>query len=52
LQAKLRGRGRPKAEQTKERISIRLSPEVLDAFRKTGSGWQTRVDSALRDWLR
>jgi uncharacterized protein (DUF4415 family) len=49
LQAKLRGR--PKATVTKERITIRLSPEVVGAFRATGQGWQTRVDAALRDWL-
>jgi len=49
LQGKLRGR--PKAAVTKERITIRLSPDVLGAFRATGQGWQTRVDAALRDWL-
>ncbi len=43
--------GRPKAEITKERITIRLSPDVLERFRSTGTGWQTRVDAALRDWL-
>ena len=52
LQTKLRGPGRPKAEVTKERITIRLSPDVLSAFRASGSGWQTRMDAALRDWLR
>ncbi len=50
LQGKLRGR--PKAAVTKERITIRLSPDVLGAFRSTGQGWQTRVDAALRDWLK
>jgi len=50
LQAKLRGR--PKALITKERITIRLSPDVLGAFRATGQGWQTRMDQALRDWLK
>ncbi len=45
-------RGRPKAVQTKEHISIRLSPEVVEKFRSSGSGWQTRVDAALKDWLR
>lgn len=50
LQGKLRGR--PKAAITKERITIRLSPDVLGAFRATGQGWQTRVDTALRDWLK
>lgn len=50
LQAKLRGR--PKAAVTKERITIRLSPEVVQTFRATGEGWQTRVDAALKDWLK
>ena len=50
LQAKLRGR--PKAAFTKERITIRLSPDVVGAFRSTGQGWQTRVDAALREWLK
>ena len=50
LQAKLRGR--PKAAVTKERITIRLSPEVVQSFRATGDGWQTRVDAALKDWLK
>ena len=49
LQAKLRGR--PKAALVKERITIRLSPDVVQQFRATGSGWQTRVDAALREWL-
>ncbi len=44
-------RGRPPAEVTKERITIRLSREVVDAFRNTGAGWQTRVDAALREYI-
>lgn len=50
LQRKLRGR--PKAEQTKERISIRLSHDVVERFRASGDGWQTRMDAALKDWLK
>ncbi len=50
LQAKLRGR--PKAAVTKERLTIRLSPDVVSTFRATGDGWQTRMDAALRDWLK
>lgn len=49
LQTKLRGR--PKAAVTKERITIRLSPDVLETFRATGDGWQSKIDSALKDWL-
>lgn len=50
LQRKLRGR--PKAAVTKERITIRLSRDVVERFRASGAGWQTRVDAALREWLR
>ena len=48
----LRSVGRPKAEATKQRISIRLSPEVVTQFKATGRGWQTRMNDALKDWLR
>lgn len=43
--------GRPKAEVTKERITIRLSRDVVTQFRATGEGWQTRMDSALRQYI-
>jgi uncharacterized protein (DUF4415 family) len=43
--------GRPKAAVTKERISIRLSRDVVDQFRATGRGWQTRMDSALKQYV-
>ena len=45
-------RGRPVSAVTKERITIRLSRDVLNQFRATGSGWQTRVDAALKEWLK
>lgn len=32
--------------------TIRLSPEVSAAFRATGGGWQTRIDAALKEWLK
>jgi uncharacterized protein (DUF4415 family) len=50
LQAK--PRGLPKAAVTKERISIRLSRDVVERFRASGDGWQTRMDAALQDWLK
>ena len=46
------GQRGPGKKPTKEVINIRLSPEVLSAFRATGNGWQTRVDGALQDWLK
>lgn len=51
LQAKLRaGRG-PNKAPLKERITIRLSPEVLAHFREGGKGWQGRIDQALKEWV-
>ncbi|MFZ2449071.1 MAG: BrnA antitoxin family protein [Methylovulum miyakonense] len=43
--------GRPRVAHTKRRLTIRLSPDVVAAFRATGAGWQTRIDTALKDWL-
>ena len=51
LKRKVGIRGRQKAP-TKERITIRLSRAVVQSFRATGDGWQTRVDVALQDWLK
>lgn len=50
LRRKLGVRG-PQKAPNKERITIRLSRDVVDQFRATGDGWQTRVDAALQDWL-
>ncbi|MFC5373931.1 BrnA antitoxin family protein [Brevundimonas faecalis] len=40
--------GRPRAEVAKVPVSLRLDPDVLDAFKATGAGWQTRINDALR----
>ncbi|MDR3299617.1 MAG: BrnA antitoxin family protein [Candidatus Accumulibacter sp.] len=48
-QARTRG---PNRRPKKEQVAVRYSPEVLAAFRATGRGWQTRMDEALKDWLR
>ena len=50
LQHKLGVRG-PQKAPTKQRITIRLSPEVIEPFKETGVGWQTRLNHALADWL-
>ena len=46
----VRPRGRPAkpAEELKQKVNLRLSPEVLAALRSTGAGWQRRADEALR----
>lgn len=50
LLKKITVRGQQKS-LVKDRITIRLSHEVVTKFRATGHGWQTRVDAALKDWL-
>ena len=45
-------RGRPKAKNTKLALTVRYDIEVIDAFKATGKGWQTRMNAALRDWLK
>lgn len=45
-------RGRPAGSVTKEQVAIRLDRDVLAAFRASGAGWQTRMNAALRDWLK
>jgi uncharacterized protein (DUF4415 family) len=40
-------RGRPKVENPKKTISIRLSNDTLEFFKSTGKGWQTRIDEIL-----
>jgi BrnA antitoxin of type II toxin-antitoxin system len=46
------GQRGPGIKPSKVAINIRLSLEVLDAFKATGEGWQTKVDGALKDWLK
>ncbi len=43
--------GRPKSANPKKAISIRLSVDVLEYFKSTGRGWQTRVDKVLYQYM-
>lgn len=45
-------RGRRLPVVTKERITIRLSRELVETFRASGAGWQSRIDAALKEWLK
>jgi uncharacterized protein (DUF4415 family) len=40
--------GRPKLENPKKAISIRLDADVIEKFKRTGPGWQARMNDALR----
>ncbi len=45
-------RGRPKAEQAKLSLTVRYDADIIEAFKATGAGWQTRMNAALREWLK
>jgi uncharacterized protein (DUF4415 family) len=49
LQAVLSPKRGPQKSPTKRLISIRLSPDVLEALRAKGRGWQALVDDTLRE---
>lgn len=44
--------GRPVGSANKEQVAIRFDREVLAAFHSKGPGWQTRMNEALKDWLK
>lgn len=45
------GQRGPQQAPTKQLVSVRFSPEVLDYFKSTGSGWQTRMNDVLMEWV-
>ena len=51
--AEYRGsRGRPPKEVTKVATTVRFDADIVASFRSLGRGWQTRMNEALREWLR
>lgn len=47
----LKGRGKQQSP-TKISTTVRFDSDVLEAFRATGQGWQTRMNDALKEWLK
>jgi uncharacterized protein (DUF4415 family) len=47
-----RVRGRPLGSGKKEQVTLRLDVQILEQFKATGSGWQTRINDALLDWAK
>jgi uncharacterized protein (DUF4415 family) len=45
-------RGRPILEQPKQQVTLRLDADVVEKFRATGTGWQTRINDALKQSLK
>mgnify|MGYP001605734235 CR=1 FL=1 len=46
----VRGRGErgPQKSPTKQQVTLRLDRDVVERFRATGEGWQSRINAALR----
>lgn len=49
---KQRGERGPQKSPTKVPTTIRFDADVLAALKASGKGWQTRVNEAVRDWLK
>ena len=47
----LRNMRGPNKKPAKEQVAIRLDQELVSALRASGPGWQTRVNTALKDWM-
>ena len=47
-----KSRGRPQGSGKKEQVTLRLDTDILEQFRATGNGWQTRINEALKDWIK
>jgi uncharacterized protein (DUF4415 family) len=43
--------GRPPLENPKVKVTMRYDADIVDTFRSTGEGWQTRMNEALRTFL-
>jgi uncharacterized protein (DUF4415 family) len=46
------GQRGPQKRPTKVAVTVRYSPEVVDYFKATGEGWQTRMNDALREYVK
>ena len=44
-------RGRPLGSGTKTQITLRLDSDVVEKFKASGDGWQTRINDALKSWV-
>ena len=48
---RLRVRG-PQKAPTKVQTTLRLSRNVVDFFKSAGRGWQTKIDNALKEYVK
>jgi uncharacterized protein (DUF4415 family) len=47
-----RGQRGPQKAPVKDRIGLRLDHTVVEYFRSTGPGWQSRINAVLADYVR
>src|SRR3990167_7502132 len=52
LPKRKRGERGPQKEPKKILITVRYSPEVVEYFKNTGEGWQTRIDVVLKSYIK
>ncbi len=45
---RIRGPGRPLGSGAKTQITLRIDTDVLEKFKASGEGWQTRINDVLR----
>jgi uncharacterized protein (DUF4415 family) len=52
--ALMKRRGRPAlaVDERKVSMSMRYDRDLIEVFKATGEGWQTRMNDALRDWAK
>lgn len=51
LQSQAKKRGRPLSQNKKVSVTIRYSSNVIEAFKTTGKGWQSRMNKVLEDYI-
>ena len=44
-------RGRPLGSGSKMQVTLRLDIDIVERLKATGTGWQTRANGALRNWV-
>jgi uncharacterized protein (DUF4415 family) len=48
--AQMRRPGRPLGSGSKVQITLRIDEDVVEKFKASGAGWQTRMNDALKSW--
>ncbi|HGO5853251.1 TPA: BrnA antitoxin family protein [Mannheimia haemolytica] len=51
MQSQAKKRGRPVSKNKKVSVTIRYSSNVIEAFKATGKGWQSRINKVLEDYI-